>query len=477
MKIGGVDGSAWKRSLGAAFGILGCIVTPLLASQFRVGVMGEYGTIGEAIGHAGKGDTILVSKGVYHEQVQIDKPLVLLGLDWPVIDGEARDGDVVTVKADSVTVRGFIIQRSGSRIFYNDSGLKLLGVCGARIEGNHFLDTNYGVYVQRACDNLVRRNSFYGRAERKTEETTGDGIHLWNSPRNRIEANDIQQHRDGIYIEFSPQTMVLRNHVSHVIRYGLHYMYSNDNLYEENIFEESRTGSALMYSKHITLRRNVFQRNRGSRAFGILFKDCNDSLMEENILRENTTGIFMDGSNRNLIRRNLIEGNGWALDLFTSCDQNIFVENSFLWNDYDLLLDTRRTTNRFFGVTVAGDTVGNFWNGYQGYDLNGDGMGDVPYRPLKFFSYLSKRYPDLRVLMGGPAAQALQWAERAFPILSAEGVEDRFPLMRPRERPVSPSAQPRRFSLPWLSVSMVVLVFSMGVIIRSLRLVGNVGES
>jgi len=467
--MGAVAGDTWRRRLGAACGILHFVVTPMLASQIRVGPTGEYSTIGEAIRQAAKGDTILVSKGLYHEQVHIDKPLVILGLDWPVIDGDARDGDVVTVKADSVTVRGFVIQRSGSRIFYNDSGLKLLEVCGARIEGNRFLETNYGVYLQRACDNLVRGNVFYGCAERKTEETTGDAIHLWNSPRNRIEGNEIQQHRDGIYIEFSPQTRVLRNHVSHVIRYGLHYMYSNDNLYEENVFEESRTGSALMYSKHITLRRNVFQRNRGSRAFGILFKDCNDSIMEENILRENTTGIFMDGSNRNIIRRNLVAGNGWALDLFTSCDQNIFMENSFLGNDYDLLLDARRTTNRFFGVTAAGDSVGNYWSGYQGYDLNGDGIGDVPYRPLTFFSHLSKRYPDLRVFLEGPAAQALQWAERAFPILWAAGVEDRFPLMKSPELGVAPRTGARGFSLPLLSLSLLALTFSVSVIVRSAK--------
>lgn len=440
----------------------GLVVASVWAGQIRVGPNQVCATIGEAVQRAAPGDTILVAKGVYREQVQIEKRLVLLGRDWPLLDGEGRDGSVVTVKADSVTVAGFVIHGSGSRIFYNDSGLKLFEVRGCLIANNRFLDTNYGIYLQRATGNMIKANTFYGRAEHKTEETTGDAIHLWNSPNNRIEGNDIQQHRDGIYVEFSPQTLVARNHVRRVIRYGLHYMYSNDNLYEENTFEENRTGSALMYSKNITLRRNLFRQNRGSRAFGILFKDCDDSRMEENQIIDNTTGIFMDGSNHNLIRRNLIARNGWALDLFTSCDFNVFSENNFVNNDYDLLLDSRRTTNRFFA-----DSTGNFWSAYQGYDLDGDGAGDVPYQPLKFFSYLSKRYPDLCVLMESPAAQALQWAERAFPVLSVKDVEDPFPLMRPRETVATLFDGKQHFSLPLLSISLLAVALSVTIMARN----------
>jgi len=416
-----------------------------------------------AINRSSPGDTILVAGGIYCEQITIDRRITLLGLSRPIIDGEGKDGSVVIVTADSITVKGFTICNSGSRIFYNDSGLKLFEMTGGVITDNQFLDNNYGVYLQNAANCVISDNVFYGRADYKTEETTGDGIHLWKSPGNRVEANRIQKHRDGIYVEFSPHTTVVGNRVAHVIRYGLHYMYSNDNVYENNVFEENRTGSALMYSKNIKLQRNVFQRNRGSRAFGILFKDCNDSVIEENLFLENTTGIFMDGSNRNRFRHNLIAHNGWALDLFTSSMDNVFVENNFIDNDFDLLLDTKRNPNRFYE-----GTMGNYWSSYRGYDLDNDGIGDVPYQPLKYFSLLAKRYPDLSLLTGGLIVQALQWAERSFPVLEVKGVDDPYPLIMPLQvsAPLEEETKPR-MSLLLICLSSLVVVVALGVMVRS----------
>ena len=76
----------------------------------------------------------------------------------------------------------------------------------------------------------------------------GSGIHVWNTDGFRLEGNEIVEVRDGFYIQ-SPRTGVIRGNVARDLRYGLHYMFSDDNLFEDNLFENGAAGTALMYSR------------------------------------------------------------------------------------------------------------------------------------------------------------------------------------------------------------------------------------
>jgi nitrous oxidase accessory protein len=161
----------------------------------------------------------------------------------------------------------------------------------------------------------------------------------------------------------------------------------------------------------------------------MLLKSLSDSLAQDNLIANNTVGVFMDDANRNVFTKNIFSRNGWAIDLFSSSNNNTIYANDFLNNTFQIMTDTDRTTNKFYN-----NSTGNFWSdyaGYNGYDLDRDGVGDIPYKPVKLLSYLMKRYPDLTVFLESPGLKALEFAERVLPILNPVELEDPYPLIKP----------------------------------------------
>jgi nitrous oxidase accessory protein len=202
-------------------------------------------------------------------------------------------------------------------------------------------------------------------------------------------------------------------------------MSSDDNTFEENIFQNNIAGAAVMYSRRITLRRNQFLHNRGFSSFGILFQDCEHCTTEENLIFNNATGIFIEGARESIFRKNTIIQNDVALQIFSSSLQNLFSENNFIDNLSPLII-VGKSAN-----TSWQSGVGNYWSDYSGYDLDGDGFGDIPHKIQNVFEYLEGNFPRTRIYLNSPAAQAIVVAEKSFPVLQSSNEFDRRPLMRP----------------------------------------------
>jgi nitrous oxidase accessory protein len=339
-----------------------------------------------------------------------------------VLRGEGT-GSVITILAAGSVVRGFIVEHCGGDLTREDSGI-LLKSSSNLIEDNELRDVLYGIYLYSSRGNILRRNQIRGRPELKEGER-GAGLHLWNSPDNIIEDNDISEERDGIYIQSCNGNQIRRNRVTN-LRYGLHYMFSDFNVFEDNVFANNVAGAAIMYSNKIDMRRNAFIHNRGFSSFGILFQECNEILAEDNLIVDNATGIFMEALRKTTFRRNTIANNDIALRMFSNSDANVLTENNFINNLSPLQLVGKRTTTRW-----SENGRGNFWSDYEGYDLNEDGRGDVPQRIQNVFEYMEGNHPRLRFYLESPAARALAVAEKTFPIVRGSSEVDEAPLMKP----------------------------------------------
>ncbi|HSQ19317.1 MAG TPA: nitrous oxide reductase family maturation protein NosD [Blastocatellia bacterium] len=381
----------------------------------------KFPTISAAIAAAHPGDTIQVHGGSYLGPVVIEKKLNLEGIGKPILRG-AGQGSVLTVLADGCVIKGFIVEHCGDDLQNEDSGI-LLKSRDNIIEDNELRDILYGIYLYRSPGNTIRRNAIRGRAELEIGER-GAGLHLWDSPDNTIEDNTISEARDGLYIQSCDRNTIRRNSVFK-LRYGVHYMFSNWNKFEDNIFSNNVAGAAIMYSDHIEFRRNAFIHNRGFSSFGILFQECNDCFAEENFIIDNDTGIFMEALRTSTFRSNVIAENDVALQMFSSADYNTFTANNFVENLSPLQLIGRSTTTHW-----ADNGRGNFWSDYDGYDLNGDGIGDVPHKVQNVFEYMEGRYPRLRIYLNSPVAQALSMAEKILPLVKGSSEADTAPLMK-----------------------------------------------
>jgi nitrous oxidase accessory protein len=306
----------------------------------------EISSLQDRVDQAPPGSLLLVPAGAYRGDLFLDRPITLRAEGEVILIGSGR-GSVVRVRARGVTIEGFIIDgQRGGDLGRDSSGIHITGA-DATIRRCRIRNALFGIYLRESGGTVVEDVEIVGIPGLDPGEK-GSGIHLWNSHGFRLERNVIHDVRDGFYVQSSAGGVIRGNRVSE-IRYGLHYMFSDDNLFEDNVFESGAAGAALMYSKRIVFRRNQFIRNRGFASVGLLLKACDDILAEDNLIADNARGLFLEGSSRNLFRRNVIAGSDAAVILYDSVAQNRFESNSFVSNRTPLLLVGTRTDTVFLG--------------------------------------------------------------------------------------------------------------------------------
>lgn len=384
-----------------------------------VGANQKIKTIKQAISIANAGDTIKIQKGTYREgTIIVDKKVVIIGVDYPVLDGQKKY-EILSIKHDSVVVKGLKLIRSSFASMEDPAAIKVYNVNTIQIENNILDDNFFGIYIQNGRNCIIKNNHL--RAYGKEEQKLGNGIHCWKSNDIQIIANIIIGHRDGIYFEFVFDSVIWRNKSENNIRYGLHFMFSHNDSYITNIFRNNGAGVAVMYSKEVKMINNLFEKNWGQSAYGLLLKELNDGYILGNKFIQNTAGIYMEGSNRMQLKNNLFQENGWAMKIQASCDDNNIVSNNFIGNTFDM------GTN---GSLVLNNFDSNYWDKYEGYDLDKNGLGDVPYHPLSLFAVLSENNPSTMLLYRSFMITLLDKSEKILPTITPDNFIDNKPLMK-----------------------------------------------
>ena len=392
------------------------------ARDIVVDPRGPVRSVTAALKLAAPGDRIVVRAGVYREpQLVIDKRIELVGEGDAVLDGGGQH-EVLTVRADSVVIRGLTIRNVGMSYIEDRAGIRLDQVRGCLVENNRLEAAHFGIYLAKVTGCRVVGNRLSGAGT--SESSSGNGIHLWYSSGIQVEGNEVRGHRDGIYLEFSESAEIWNNLSTRNLRYGLHFMFSNDCRYLDNRFVENGAGVAVMYSRDVTMQRNRFERSVGAASYGLLLKELSASVVQENEFSGNTVGLFAEGTTRSRFDRNVFTANGWAVRLMGNATDNRFEHNRFERNTFDV------ATNSFTHSTVFAENV---WDRYEGYDLDRDGHGDVPFHPVRLFSFLVEQYEPSLILLRSPFVQLLELAERAFPVLTPPALADARPVVgRPR---------------------------------------------
>jgi nitrous oxidase accessory protein len=199
-------------------------------------------------------------------------------------------------------------------------------------------------------------------------------------------------------------------------------MFSNDSEYQGNTYRENGNGVAVMYSSRVAMRRNTFERNLGGAAYGLLLKDINESTIVDNTFKTNTVALHLEGSSRNTVTHNLFAQNGVALRVLANAQDNVFEQNDFTANTFDVATNSRASYSTLRG---------NFWDRYRGYDLDHDGVGDVPHAPVTLFGLFVEQTPAALVLLRSPFVGLLDLAERALPSLTP-ALRDEAPRLQAR---------------------------------------------
>lgn len=387
-------------------------------AQITVSTEGPITSIQQAVDMAQPGDHIKVSPGTYIEHdIAITKKIILEGIDRPVIDGNS-EGFILLITADSVSVNGFSIRNTGQSYVDDYAAIMIEGAKDFNIENNRLENVFFGIYLAETEGGVIRNNSVISYNTR--EASSGNGIHLWSVKSPKIIDNNVSGMRDGIYLEFVDDAEIYRNTSSDNNRYGLHYMFSDGGRYYNNTFMRNGAGVAVMYSDNVDMTDNLFEHNWGTAAYGLLLKDINHSNIEGNRFYKNTVAIYSEGTNNVHVHQNDIELNGWAINIKSNSALNRFTENNFIENSFDVRTDSPRNNNEF---------MGNYWSNYEGYDLDRDGVGDVPYRPVSLFSMIIEKQPESLILLRSMFIRLLDSAERIVPVLTPKTLFDENPKM------------------------------------------------
>lgn len=374
-----------------------------------------------AIESARNGDSVILHAGTYKEgePLHIKTAIYLLGEGKPIIDGEKKY-EILIIESDYVTIEGITFRNSGTSGYEDIAALRILNKGHIYIANNRFENTFFGVYSQHAYYTTIANNYF--KSAGINEQGSANGIHCWKSDHMVIVNNYITGHRDGIYFEFVTNSTIAKNKSESNLRYGLHFMFSSQNRYLSNTFSNNGAGVAVMYSKGIHMKGNNFINNWGDAAYGILLKEITDSQVEQNEFTGNTTAIYLEGSSRINILNNQFFSNGWAVKMQASSTENEIRANNFQGNSFDVATNGSLQLNNFSG---------NYWDKYEGYDLDRNGIGDVPFRPVSMFSVIVERNPPVLMMFHSFMTTMMDKAERMLPGITPVDLIDNKPLMKP----------------------------------------------
>jgi len=407
------------------------LLVAVLSADAKAGVQIErypVSAVAELIERAEPGDDVRPRAGVYEGNLVIRKPVVLDGSAGVIFDGLGK-GTVIEVLADGVTVRRCTVRASGENVTGEPSAIRVIAG-NVTIEANTIEDALFGIDLRGAPDAVIRNNSI--TCKDLEPGRRGDGIRLWWSHGCTVDGNTVRGSRDMVFW-YSEDLRITRNTVTDS-RYGLHFMYSHGSVLEGNDLLGNSVGVYLMYSNGIALRGNRMRNNRGASGYGIGLKDCDDITIVGNALLANHVGVYIDNSpssidSTGLFESNMIAFNEIGLLATPNTHDNVFTGNAFIENEEPAATHGR---GRLVLNVFAHDGVGNYWSDYAGFDLDGDGIGDVEYEPQSLFGVMLANEPNLRLFVHSPAQQAIEFTSRALPELRPEStLIDPSPLASP----------------------------------------------
>lgn len=364
----------------------------------------------DAIDKAPSGSILKLPKGVYKGSIKIDKPITIIGKeDGVIIDGEQK-GTVITITGPYVTLKNLTVTGSGNRHDRLDAAIKISNSKQSEISDCIIKDSLFGIDVAMTNNSLFSNN--YITSKDLELGLRGDGFRLWYSNDNIVKNNKLIKSRDMV-VWYSHGNQILSNY-GEQNRYSLHFMYAGKNIVKDNVYKLNSVGIFFMYSKDSIATGNTIQSSQGATGMGIGLKDVSNFTLENNTILYCAQGIYIDRSpfepdTKNWINKNKLLYNSEAIHFHSISENNVIKKNTILGNIEDIVNDSRGAK------TNENEIVGNFWDNYEGFDKDGDNIGDTSHKVFQYADQLWMYNKDVKFFYGSPVISLLNFLSKLAP--------------------------------------------------------------
>lgn len=364
----------------------------------------------DLVDKAPAGSLLKPPPGAYAGPVTINKPLIIDGGGQVTIDSGDR-GTVMVLDASDSTIRGIHLTGSGDSHDTDDSCLDVRGNHNT-IENLELDNCLFGLDLKQSNNNTIRGNSI--RSKDRELGVRGDGLRLWYSNDNLIEKNKIIDSRD--MVAWYSNKNIFRDNLGRRSRYSIHFMFANDNVVEHNEFYDNAVGVYFMYTEGGVVRNNVISHATGATGMGIGFKEASGTIIENNEIIYCGVGIGSDLSpyqpdSTIEIRSNRFAYNGVGILFNSETGGNNIIDNIFEGNLTQVAYGGHGDNNN----SPKNVWSGNYWDDYQGFDRNGDGVGDKTHELYAYADQIWMELPIARFFRSSPVMELLDFLERLAP--------------------------------------------------------------
>ncbi len=387
----------------------------------------------DAINAAKPGSKLELPAGVYKGNIVINKPLIIDGKNQKaIIEGDGK-GTVVSIKSSNVTIKNLTIRGSGNEHERVDAGISVKNAHGSNdslirnvtIKNNRIVDCLFGIDLQMVSNSKILDN--YITSKKYSLGLRGDGIRLWYSNDNLLRGNILYKSRDFV-VWYSHGNLIEKNRGEYG-RYSLHFMYAGKNIVKDNVYKHNSVGIYFMYSKDSEAYGNLIENSMGTTGLGIGLKDSSNFTIKNNTIIYCARGFFIDRSpfqpdTHNYIENNKILYNSIGVKFHSLSIANIFKHNILKGNMENIVNDSynTRVAQNFWDE--------NYWDDYEGFDRNRDGIGDNPYIDYQYADKIWLLNPNIRFFYGSPVISILNFIAKLAPISEPlKLLEDKHPIM------------------------------------------------
>jgi nitrous oxidase accessory protein len=358
------------------------------------------------------GSVLRPPPGAYAGPVVLKKPLIIEGNDQVTID--AGDlGTVFSLETNGAVMRGLHLTGSGDSHDTDDSCLDVRGHRNV-IENLVIDNCLFGIDLKQSSDSILRNNKI--KSKPRDLGVRGDGLRLWYSDRNLVEGNEVVDSRD--MVAWYSHDNIFRKNVGTRSRYSIHFMFANNNIVEDNSFYDNAVGVYFMYTEGGVLRNNLISHATGATGMAIGFKEASNAVIEGNEIIYCAVGIGSDLSpfqpdSKIWVRKNRFAFNGIAIKLTSELGGNVVTDNLFEGNLTNVVQAGR-------GKSGLNEWAGNYWDDYQGFDRDHNGIGDTAYELYAYADQIWIELPPARFFKNAPVMELLDFLEKLAPFSSPE---------------------------------------------------------